>query len=379
AGSLTEQRNVLATRIHAWEQLLPIYIPGVLQYQTDHPHPSTSMNSEDTILWLPSAILEPHRSCTSRAGLGDIESRLRHAQMVDALNSIRQILKVKTRMIQFKNKNICGQRDGLRSTSVIDRVHERARFAAAKYRAARIAQLALVGPGDWEVLLKILEDGDIRGYQDPNRLHIRVGRRGTYEDGQGPADVGRRGTYEDGQGPADGVRQEEGELELFNEVRTRRDGTGKTRRTLLWIWTTATSATASDDDRDDILRVEWVKSRARANRAKEEVMLLKEEMRRTLAFLDWKANWWRNRQRSRAVAESKDLLVGISSYALSQAGVQESLANHFRDLWKAPLQDITHNSNNDDQDDENDENDDNEPEDDDDDEVMDLDDLEDDI
>ncbi|PPQ86449.1 hypothetical protein CVT25_008099 [Psilocybe cyanescens] len=210
------------------------------------------MNSEDTVLWLSSAIPEPHRSCISGTGLGDIESQLHHAQMVDLLNSIRQILK-----IVFINE-----------------------------------------PGDWEVLLKKLEDGDIRGYQDPNQLHIQVGRHGTYEDSQGLVD---------------GVRQEKGELELFNEVRTRRDGTGKTQQTLS------------------------------------------------------------------AVTKSKDLLKGISSYALLQASVQKSLANHFRVLWKAPLQDMTHNSDNDDQEDKNDENDDNKPKDDDDNEVMEVDDLEDNI
>ncbi|PPQ82319.1 LOW QUALITY PROTEIN: hypothetical protein CVT25_008447 [Psilocybe cyanescens] len=321
-GSLTEQRNVLSIRIRAWEQLLPIYIPGILQYQTDHPMLSSSTNSEDTILWLPSIIPEPHRSRICISGLAAIESRLRHAQMVDSLGSVRQILKVKMRMIQYKQKNIHGQRDGTRSTAVIDRVHERARFAAAKYHTAHIAQLALLGPGIWEMTFKKLEDGDIRGYQDPNQLHTRVGRRGTFENGQGPAD---------------GVREEEGDLELFNDIRTRRDGTGQTQRTLSWIWT-ATTSTNPEDDQDEILRVEWAKSRARALQAKEEVMLLKEEMRRTVAFLDWKANWWRNHQRSRAATESKALLEGISVYSLSQADVQDSLANHFCGLWKAPLQ-----------------------------------------
>ncbi|PPQ81057.1 hypothetical protein CVT25_014571 [Psilocybe cyanescens] len=273
-GSLTKQRNVLSTRIRAWEQLLPIYIPGILLYQTDHPMLSSSTNSEDTILWLPSIIPEPHQSRICISGLAAIESRLRHAQMVDSLGSVRQILKVKTRMIQYKQKNICGQRDGTRSTAVIDRVHEWARFAAAKYRTACIAQLVLLGPGIWEMTFKKLEDGDIRGYQDPNRLYTRVGQCGTFEDGQGPAD---------------GVREEEGDLELFNEVRTRRDGMGQTQQTLSWIWT-ATTSTNPEDDQDKILRVEWAKSRARALRAKEE------------------------------------------------ADVQDSLANHFRGLWKVPLQ-----------------------------------------
>ncbi|PPQ86897.1 hypothetical protein CVT25_012538 [Psilocybe cyanescens] len=302
AGSLTEQRNVLSTGIRAWEQLLPIYILGLLQYQTDYPSLSASTNAKDAILYLLSFIPEPHRSCISTVGLNDIEIRLCHAQMVDSLNSVCQILKVKTRMIQFKNKNIRGQRDSTRSTSVIDRVHERTRLSSAKYRAARVAYLALVGPGDWEATFKKLEDRDIRG-------------------------VGRHGTLEDGQGLEDSV-WEEGEFMLFNEVRTRRDGTGETRRTLSWIWTMP-AGQGSEDDQDDILRVEWVKSRARAIQAKEEVMLVKEEMWRTLAFLDWKANWWCDCQFSRAATEPKALLEGTSAYALSQANIQNLLAKHF--------------------------------------------------
>ncbi|PPQ92725.1 hypothetical protein CVT25_014232 [Psilocybe cyanescens] len=269
-GSLTKQRNVLSTRICAWEQLLPIYILGLLQYQTDYPSLSASTNAKDAILYLPLVIPEPHRSRISTVGLNDIETCLRHAQMVDSLNSVHQILK----------------RDGTHSTSVIDCVHEQARLSSVKYCAARVVYLALVGPGDWEATFKKLEDRDIRGYQDPNRLRTR----------------------------------EEGEFVLFNEVRMRRDGTGETRRTLSWIWTTP-AGQGSEDDQDDILRVEWVKSCARAIQAKEEVMLVKEEMRRTLAFLDWKANWWCDRQFSRAATEPKALLEGASAYALSQADI----------------------------------------------------------
>ncbi|PPQ93361.1 hypothetical protein CVT25_014590 [Psilocybe cyanescens] len=217
-------------------------------------------------------------------------------------------------MIEFKNKNIRGQRDGTRSTSVIDRVHEKARFVAAKYRAARKAQMMLVGPGEWETWFCVLEDGDIRGYQDPSRMRARVGRRGTDEDGQVPAE---------------GALIEEGEFVLFNEIRTRRDGTGETRRMLSWIWTVGNSG-SSDDERDDVLQ---------------------EEMRRTLTFLEWKANWWRDRQSVAGLQASKDLQEGLSAYSLSQADVQDSLAAHFRKLWQAPLQATNTNGCEDDNDD----------------------------
>ena len=69
-GTLTEQRNVLRTRLRGWEQLLPIYMPGLLQYRADIasgasavPYsPPPSANPEDADIWLPSRIAEAHRS-----------------------------------------------------------------------------------------------------------------------------------------------------------------------------------------------------------------------------------------------------------------------------------------------------------------------------
>src|SRR4051794_22222389 len=40
------------------------------------------------------------------------------------------------------------------------------------------------------------------------------------------------------------------------------------------------------------LRIEWMKSRARAARWSEEVLLVVEEMCQVMQFLKWKAEWW---------------------------------------------------------------------------------------
>jgi len=85
-------------------------------------------------------------------------------------------------MITFKNRNIRGQKQGTWSRAVIDHVHGRAHIAAGKYQAARIVKLKLVGPGDWEKLLRVLHNADITGYQDANRLCPRQPRWGVLED-----------------------------------------------------------------------------------------------------------------------------------------------------------------------------------------------------
>ncbi|KAF4618086.1 hypothetical protein D9613_012669 [Agrocybe pediades] len=319
-GNLLEQRRILQSRIRDWEQILPIFMPGVPQYRSDirsratspsatasHPSLPTTRQSnlpEDEEIWLPSRILtveDRARLCVD--GLADMEQQLRDAQLRDSLDSLRMVLRMKTRMVQFKNANIRGQRDGTRSRAMIDRVHERARVCVEKYWAARAAKLVLSPSGAWEQTYRVMEDGDVRGYQDPNRLRPRQGRAGTLEDSQLEAESA----------PTAGGSVLESNVFLLPQEREKRDGSGETRRTLSWIWLVDGQHSESEGD-EDVLRTEWARSRARANRAREEVMLLKEEMRRILAFLDWKGKWWLQRISPR-VDVSKDLAEGLRSYA----------------------------------------------------------------
>lgn len=115
------------------------------------------------------------------------------------------------------------------------------------------------------------------------------------------------------------------------------------QRTLSWIWTTQSRTPNADDKTDDILRLEWAKSRARANRCKEEVLLLREEMHQTLVFLEWKSDWWLQRQGLRE-GVGRALDEGLRAFALEQSDVQQRLAMHFQEIWCSPLDDVTANS-----------------------------------
>jgi len=325
-------------------------MPGLLQYKSDIRGESSDLDTftkhpEDVDLWLPSKLPKDTWQRVCIRDLPVIEEKLRTAQCYDALDSIRHILKIKSRLIKFKNKNIQGQREGTRSRAIIERVHKRARATAAKYRAARVAKLELSGSGEWENELRILADGDIRSYQDPNKLVKKGGRRGTLEDDH-------ISTHMEG-GNLD-VEMETEDFGLLPEERACRDGTGETRRTLSWIWFTANP----DNEEDEILEVEWAKSRARANRAKEEVLLLKEEMRRVVEFLKWKAEWWMSRVGHRSA--DSGLAEGLLAYAHKQTLLQKGLSQHFQSIWKAPLEELPQDQNeptgshNDDNDDDSD-------------------------
>jgi hypothetical protein len=260
-----------------------------------------------------------------------MEERLRTAQLNDSLNSIRHTLRVKSRMIQFKNANVRGQRDNIRSRAIIDRIHDKARAFAVKYRDARIAKLSLSGHGDWEQVYRPLADSDIRSYTDPTRLRVGLGRFGTNEDEHKDGAMIVTPVVEPVE-TVEGIELGEDEVE-----RKRSDGTGLSRRQLSWIWTTRPiSVEDGADEGDMVLRSEWCKSRARAARAEEEVILLVEEMRRTLKFLEWRSGWWKERAEGRIVSEAA-LQEALRAFALEQAALQDQLATSFKSLWERPL------------------------------------------
>jgi len=315
--SITEQRNTLCTKIRNWQRIQPVYMPGLLILKEDScatpPIASKDSNHAENIpLRLPLSLNPDNRRAVCIGKVVDYEEKLRTAQCYDLLEKIRHVLRVKSRMVLFKNKNIQGQAAGTRSRTVINCVQDRAKYLSQHYRVARVAKLALTGPGAWEHDLRTLKDNDVHSYQDPNRLIKRKGRRGTLEDEQLLANTKSH-------------IEETGGIDLMPESRGRRDGTGETRRTLSWIWLVerrdGVYEDGADGGSDDILQAEWAKSRARANRATEEVRLLREEMRRLVEFLNWKARWWMAMQALRT-PNDRALREGLTSYAVKQAHIQ---------------------------------------------------------
>ena len=84
------------------------------------------------------------------------------------------------------------------------------------------------------------------------------------------------------------------------------------------------------------MRVEWAKSRARAQRWHEEVLLLLEEMHRILQYFHWKANWWLARQSLR-LDVTPEVSHGLHAYAAKQANLLQQLAKSFVLLWYPEL------------------------------------------
>lgn len=80
------------------------------------------------------------------------------------------------------------------------------------------------------------------------------------------------------------------------------------------------------------LRVEWSKSHARSERWAEEVECLEEEMRRVLAYFEWKAEWWLQQGGLRA-NEGEDMQEALNAYAVKQAQVLWDMGDSFANQW----------------------------------------------
>jgi hypothetical protein len=75
----------------------------------------------------------------------------------------------------------------------------------------------------------------------------------------------------------------------------------------------------------------------------EEVLLLREEMRRVLTFLRWHAHWWEDRRTVETVDVSlkPELAEGILAYAAKQAAIRQSIHSSFNHLWRGSVEFVT--------------------------------------
>ena len=70
------------------------------------------------------------------------------------------------------------------------------------------------------------------------------------------------------------------------------------------------------------------------------MLLLQEEMRRTLRYLEWQAAWWDERVDSRPAATAQ-VRAGVRAYAKKQAWEHRRLAAHFKSVWEKNVIDNT--------------------------------------
>ncbi|EIN08641.1 hypothetical protein PUNSTDRAFT_68926, partial [Punctularia strigosozonata HHB-11173 SS5] len=252
---------------------------------------------ENVPLLLPSSIKAEVRKAVCLSDIINIERRMRIAQAEDALADLRRLRRVYQGLHARLRKNVygVGQSTNTRSRAILNAFLDKIKTQKNRYRAAFNALSSLDPGGPWTSYLKELKDADVSG---PGK-------------------------------------DEEDEIE--ERVR------GQQQYMKSWIWTTpvpntrpVSAESMSETELNEQIRAEWAKTDARAARWSEEVELLVEEMRRTLVWLDWKADWWLT-QPARREDVSSDVKAGLDGCANKQAAILRQQLRNFASTWVPTL------------------------------------------
>jgi hypothetical protein len=297
SADIQEKRNSLAHRIQQWREVQFAYTPTVATLlvsdltNSDIPSPSFE-RPESTNLFLPSSLPSKLTNNPTIKRIAAKELRLRIAQADDALADIRRLRRLVTGLTNFKKLNVSGtgNKPTTRMRTLHNRMMNKVDRTANRYVAARRALLSLDPTGgNWKDRLRELDKAkDIRG------------------PGRDPDDLTSKGRYK-----------------------------------ISWIRTVPRPLNTSPDDSESeetlnaSLRSEWTKAKARRDRWDEEWQLVQEEMRRVVAYLEWRASWWRQQGRRRKASKDTDegTMLGHRAYAEKQAASLLALARHSASLW----------------------------------------------
>ena len=296
---IQEKRITCQRHLSQFRQLQAIYMPCVAA-QLAKLSGSRLGDIESEPVFLPSALEIGLRGDGCYKDMAQREAQLRKAQCYDALEVIRTMQRTKRSIKAFRYKNLRGVAATTRTSNVLERLNAKSELAVTKYRAAREALLVLVGPGDWQGDLRVLKEADVR-VLDSQIFEIDIPKAQERKLGNTGTDVHQLGS---------------GSYEIS------------------WIWMVrGSTGTMSQDDVDGQLRVEWLKSRARVMRYREEIVMVTDERAFTLASLEHEACKWE----TELCREREDLDVagqeGISALAKRQAAIRRNLANQFKHTW----------------------------------------------
>ncbi|KAF9462998.1 hypothetical protein BDZ94DRAFT_1259836 [Collybia nuda] len=276
------KRNTLKRKIDAWISIQHLYVPPLSMIRTQSNREEADDLAEKTPLFLPSS-MKPQIPCDPR--LREIEWTLRKSQANDALDDLREGLRLRAYLYIDKDRFQRGQFHNTRSRGIIHRVQVKIDAAATRYRVARNTLYSLAGVLNivgWDVEFPPLLDRDIK--------------------------------------------------QLSGD-----DTESEGHRYVSWIWTRLGDSSRLDTDEalQDMLRIEWCKSKARADRWSEEVQLLLEEMQHVLQFFESMAERWERRVHAMVfLVKEQAINEGLTAYAARQASLFRMMRGHFQHMWR---------------------------------------------
>ena len=277
-------------------------MPGVLALLLQAPEDNAEDNDTGTAetepLHLPSSLDPEQRKGGYLQQLTEHERLLRTAQLQDSLIELRHTRKIRHKLLMNHYMQVAGQgqRANTRSRAVLNSVENRIAKFVERYRTTYQALCRLDPSGDWQGIYLVLKDSDNRG---PGKERD--------EEGTGDGTYLRSWIWLSNPRVRDVVGDEVGE-----------EG-------------------ASEEEVNEVVRVEWTTSFARLERWTEEVELLQEEMRRVIVFLEWKSWDWLAGVGARREGLTPDVQSGLNAYAKKQAAIYHDLAVTFARLWRPTL------------------------------------------
>ncbi|KAJ7774635.1 hypothetical protein DFH07DRAFT_732672 [Mycena maculata] len=298
---VAEMRVAFFAKLSHFRKLQAVYMSAAVRELEEEDSRDPDMpppKAEDLKLFMPSGLRTTDREDGCRKGLPAMEAKLREGQCRDALIQVRSRLHAKHHLISYRESQVAGQRSATRAHTLIERIGERIEAGAVKYRRAREALIALWGS---TACTHIRELRAIDIQLDEERESDSRARK---------------------------------KLGSIRSSKHRRQGPGLSskEKSFSWIWTEGGGPGADEQELHDSVRVEWSKAKAQKERWEEEVELLREEMRRVLRFLRWRAIWWEMRRGLRP-GVAPDVASGLQAYAARQAVIHREIGCRFKRMW----------------------------------------------
>ncbi|KAJ7238457.1 hypothetical protein C8J57DRAFT_1439079 [Mycena rebaudengoi] len=313
----TKRCWLLMTRIRSFRRVQRAYMPDVRTYmmhmQREMWDEEGSREAESLRLFLPSDITDERgRKAACAVGLPEVEEALREAEALDVLEDLRQGLRTRTMTNRFRIRNLTGQRVLTRGQGILRQIAVRIHKAKLRYRYAWNALVRLRGhTGAWEKRLRVLRDEDVEA----------LGERAlTAEEAAGAEQLWRLGTVIEGGVAAAGAVV-----------------AGETNNTLSWIWYDVKKGRDGEPDENNLieaLRVEWCKGFSRMHRWQEDMVLVEEEMRRTIELGRFMAGVWATRATARTEGADRELKEGLVAYALEHVDRKERTCMMLECKWE---------------------------------------------
>ncbi|KAF8129675.1 hypothetical protein K438DRAFT_2136108 [Mycena galopus ATCC 62051] len=305
-----KRRTGLLKRIHRFCQLQLVYMPALQCFLMDVEKQVVDRNGEQTAeatrLFLPSKISDAKiqgRACAR--GLPEVEARMREGETGEALEKVREGLRSRMSTNRFRITNHMGQGALTRGQGILRQIEIKVHLAKVHYWYAHAGLLALRGHGVWEERLKVLRDEDMRGLNERALAEEEVARENQVDE------LTRALAKPAGRVVAEGIAAGEGSHSLLGED--------------------------TDPKLHEALRVEWCRAYSRSRRLEEEVRLLREEMRCTIAYSEVAAREWAVLAAEEGNSAGAELGEGRRAYAAEKADRERDTCAALRKNWAGIL------------------------------------------